>query len=122
MARRLAHAKLVGHHLEAHEAAHAREQRRVVDRLREKIVRARVEARHAVGRLVERRDHHDGNMRGLGIGLDAAADFEAVHARHHDVEQHDIRRVLLDLGERFLAVERGHDFEVLSRRASLRAA
>ena len=43
-----AHAQLVGHHLQAHQAAHAREQRRVVDRLGEEIVGARFETGDAV--------------------------------------------------------------------------
>ena len=106
LAGRLAHAKLVHHHLQAHQAAHAREQRGIVDRLGEEIVGAGIEPRDAVGRLVERGDHHDRHMGGLGIGLDAAADFEAVHARHHDVEQDDVGLVLLHALERFLAADR----------------
>ena len=35
-------------------------------------------------------------MGDVGVRLDAAADLETVHARHHHVEQHDIRRFLLD--------------------------
>jgi hypothetical protein len=65
--------------------------------------------------LVERRHHHDGHMRGLGIVLDAAADFETVHARHHHVEQHDIGIALLDLGQRLEPVERGDDLEIFGR-------
>ena len=97
LAGRLAHAQFVGHHLQAHKAAHAREQRGIVHRLGEKIVGARVQAGDAVGRLVQRGHHHHRHMGGLGIGLDAAADFEAVHARHHHVEQNDIGLVLFDL-------------------------
>ena len=45
---------------------------------------------HAVGRLVERGHHHDRNMVGRRVGLEPAADLEAVHVRHHHVEQHDV--------------------------------
>ena len=49
-----------------------------------------------VAHLVERRHHDDRDVRGLGIGLEPAADFETVHARHHDVEQHDVGLFLRD--------------------------
>ena len=64
---------------------HAREQRRVIHQLGEKIVGPRLQARDAVGRLVQRGDHHHWHMHGLGIALDAAADLEAVHAGHYHV-------------------------------------
>ena len=53
-------------------------------------VRARLEAMDAVRRLIERGHHDDGQMHGAGIGLQPAADLEAVHFRHHDVEQHHV--------------------------------
>ena len=115
MPRLLAHQQFVGHHLEPHQAAYAREQRRVVDRLGEKIIGAGIEPGQPVGRLIERRHHDDGDVRGFGIGFDAAADFETVHARHHHVEQHDVGRLGGDALERFLAVMRGDDLEILGR-------
>ena len=45
---------------------------------------------HPVGRLVERRHHHHRHVVGDGIGLEPPADLEAVHVRHHYVEQHDV--------------------------------
>ena len=64
--------------------------RDVVDRLGEEIVGAGLEPLHLVRRLVERRDHDHRHVHGPGRALDAAADLEAVHARHHDVEQHHV--------------------------------
>ena len=63
-ARSRACAQFVGHHLQAREAAHAGEQRDVVDRLGEEVVGAGLQALDAVGRLVERGDHHDRDVRG----------------------------------------------------------
>ena len=52
---------------------------------------------HAVGRLVERRDHDHRNVMGGRIVLEPAADLEAVHVGHHHVEQHDVAfRALAD--------------------------
>ncbi len=50
-----------------------------------------------------------------GFGLDAAADLEAVHARHHDVEQNDVGLVLFDAFQRLLAAERRDDLEIFRR-------
>ncbi len=119
MPRLFAHQQFVGHHFQPHERAHAREQSRVVDRLGEEIVGAGVETCDAVGRLVERRHHDDGHVRGFGIRLDAAADFEAVHARHHHVEEHDIGRLGGDAFERLFATVCGDDLEILGRQLRL---
>ena len=51
-------AHLVGHRLQPHEAADARHQRRIVERLRQEIVGASVEALEPVAGLVEG-GHHD---------------------------------------------------------------
>ena len=57
-------AQLVRHRLQAHQAAHAGEQRDVVDRLGQEVVGAGLEPLHAVGGLVERRHHDDRHMGG----------------------------------------------------------
>jgi hypothetical protein len=101
--------------LRRHQRAHPREQGGVIHRLGEEIVGARIQAGDAVGRLIQRGHHHHGNLGGLGIGFDAAADFETVHAGHHHVQQHDVGNHLLHLGEAFLTVERGHDLEIFRR-------
>ena len=46
--------------------------------------------------------HHDDGNRGIG-GLDPLEHFEAVHARHFDVEKHEIGWIALDQREPFLA-------------------
>jgi hypothetical protein len=51
-------------------------------------------------------------MQRLRIGFYAVADFEAVHARHHDIEQHDIRRVVLHDLEGGGAAVGGDDVEI----------
>ena len=57
-----AHAQLVGHHLEAGERAHARDQRDIGYRLGQEIVGAGLEPLDPIGRLVERRHHDHRNM------------------------------------------------------------
>ena len=113
--RRLAHAQFVGHQLQAYQAAHAGEQRRIVHRLGKEIVGARIEPGDAVAGLVQRGHHHHRDMGRLGIALDAAGDFKTVHARHHHVEQNDVGVALFHFGERFNAVERGDDLEIFGR-------
>ena len=51
-----------------------------------------------------RREHQDGDARGEGIRLDAAADLEAVHAGHGVVEHDQVRFPGLDGGENAGAV------------------
>ena len=85
-----AHAQLVRHHLQPRQRAHARDQHDVGDGLGQEIVGAGFQSAIAVGRAVERGDHHDGNVVRGRIGLEAAADFEAVHVGHHHVEQDDV--------------------------------
>ena len=84
------HAQFVGDHFEPRQRAHARDQRQFGDRLGQKIVGARFEAAHAVGRLVERGHHDDRNVVRRRIGLEPPAHFEAVHVGHHDVEQDEV--------------------------------
>ena len=59
------------------------------------------------GRGVLAARQHDRLQVGLG-GLQRAQRFEAVHPRHHHVEQHDVGRIaLLDRGEQFVAARVG---------------
>ena len=94
----VAHAQLVGHHLQPRQRAHAREQRHVVDRLGQKIVGAGLQPRTRSAGWSSAVTITTGNVRGRRIGFDAAADLEAVHAGHHHVEQDDVgfaaRRIL----------------------------
>jgi len=99
-----AHAQLVRQRLQPHEALDARHELEVVDRLGEEVVRAGLQAPHAVGGLVERRHHDDGDMGGARIGLQPLADLETVDAGHHDVEQDEIDLRALADGQRIVAV------------------
>ena len=84
---RSAHQHLVGQELEPRQVLHARDERDVIDQLREKIVRARLQTAEDISGLIERRHHDDGNMLRAWLRLQLAAYFEPVHARHHHVEQ-----------------------------------
>ncbi len=89
-ARRHAQQHLVVERLEAREVLDARHEGDVVDWLGQEVVGSGLEPLHLVGRLIQRGDHHDGHVHGLGRALDEAAHLEAVHARHHHVEQHHV--------------------------------
>ncbi len=88
-------AQFVDHDLEPGQRTDPRDQRDLVDRLGQEIVGAGFEAAHAVRRLVERGDEDDRQVRGRELALQQAANLEAVHARHHDVEQDDVAKPLL---------------------------
>ena len=77
-----------------------------MDRLRHEVVGAGLERRHAILGVIERGDHHDGQVGGCGIRLDPATDLEPVHARHDRVDQDEIRLTLDDLGQRLGTVAR----------------
>ena len=117
-----AHAQLVGHHLEPHQRTDAGDQHEVGRRLGEEIVGAGVEAAHAVARLVERGHHDHRNVLGRRIGLEAAADLEAVHVRHHHVEQHEIAFGALAERQRLGAARRAHHVEIFGGEPRLEQA
>jgi len=81
-----AHQHLVGKHFESRQVPRPRDQRDVVDRLGQKVVGARLEPLHSVGRLVERRDDDHRDVLRARLGLKPPADLETVHAGHHHVE------------------------------------
>jgi len=109
------HQHLVGEHLEPRQIFHARDQRDIVDRLGEKIVGTRLKSLHAVRRLVERVDDDHGNMLRARIRLQPAADLEAVHARHHHIEQDYVGPLPRTDMQRFRTVPCGAHFEILGR-------
>src|SRR5690606_8115159 len=48
------------------------------------------------------------------VVLDQRAGLVAIQARHHDVDEDDLRALVGDLGQRFEAVDRGHHFGPLA--------
>ncbi len=87
----LAVTQFVQHDLQPGQAAHAREQDEIVDRLGEEFVGARLQPRDAVGAAVQGGDQHHWDVAGGGVVLQPTADLEAVHAGHHHVQQDDVR-------------------------------
>ena len=114
--------QLVQHHFQPQQRAEAGEQRLVLDRLGEEIIGAGLEPAHPVLLLAQGGDHDDRNMGGLGRLPEPTADLEAVHARHHDVEQHDVGALGLHLVERFLAALGGDDLVILGSQFRLEQA
>ena len=89
---------------DAQQRTHAREQLRLIDRLRQKVVRAGLDAVDALLVRIERRDHDDGQKGSRGIGANPLAHFITGQTRHHHVQQHDVRYFGGHLRERFFAV------------------
>ena len=85
-----------------------------VDRLGEEVVGARVERRLVRPEIAERRQEEDRRVAAAGQRADAAAGLEAVHARHDDVEQHQVGAPLLEAGQPALAAV-GQDGAVAGR-------
>jgi hypothetical protein len=54
-------------------------------------------------------------MVGLSATLDASADFDAIHARHHDIQQHYIGLYSLDRFKRIDSIHSSVDFKILRR-------
>ena len=77
----------------AEEHLHARQQLAHRERLAEVVVGADLQAENAVELFVARGEKDDGH--GLGHAADAPAELEAVHLRHHDVEDDQAGKLVL---------------------------
>ena len=76
-----------------------------VDRLGDEVVGARLDRAQPIVAARHRGHHDHRHVAGVGILPDAPADLVAVHARHDDVEQHEVGAEP-QLRERFDAVAR----------------
>ena len=75
-------------------------------RLADEIVGAAFDAADDVLRVVERGDEDHGNVAQGRIGLDGAAQVVAIHFRHDDIGQYQVRLALADGGQGQLAIRR----------------
>jgi hypothetical protein len=78
-----------------------------LERLVDEVNRAELEPSHFLASLGERGQENDRAIASARIRLQAGAGFEAVHVRHHDVEQDQVRRRPLRDGDRVLAAPGG---------------
>ncbi len=115
-------APLVQHSLQAHQAAHSRQQRLELDRLGQEVVRSRFEPVHAFGRLAKRGNHHDWDMERGGIVLQPAAGLVPVHPRHHDVQQNEIGLPRTGKLQGLVPVRSGGDLVIFGRQLGLEEA
>src|SRR5207253_5038264 len=100
----------------AEEDLHARQQLAHRERLAEVVVRTDLESEDAVELLVARGEKDDGDA--LGLRADAAAELEAVHLRHEDVEDHQTGQLVLECVPRFEAVRVELDRIALDRKST----
>src|SRR5512139_2698413 len=75
-----------------------------VERLDEVVIGTDLEPGQPVLDVALARDEHDGDVRGPLHALDRLADLPARLLRHDDVEQHDVRKILLHHAQRFFAI------------------
>jgi hypothetical protein len=88
---------------------HARERFLVLDGLGDVVHASSTERFHFVRGLVERGHEQHRNIFRDRARFESAAGFKPVDARHHHIEQNQIRLRLLGLRQRFLAVLRDHE-------------
>ena len=105
--------RVVGMCLEAQQVPHPHAQLGAIHGLGEKVLGAGAQPEHPGVAIVQGGDHDDGNVLGGEVALDLARHLVAVHARHHDVEQDQVGRLLRHHGERFLAAGGGQEDESL---------
>jgi len=103
---RLGRVELVAQRPDAEERAQPGQQLDTLERLVEEVVGAGVEPPHLALDVGERGEQEDGHEAGRAPRLDPPADLEAVDLRHHQVEQHGVRRPAGDRVERLGAVSR----------------
>ena len=78
-----------------------------VERFGEEGVGTALETFETVGDIGLRRQHDDGNMRDVDVGLDHAEHGEAVHLGHHDIADDEVVLVGKQFAQAFLAVSAG---------------
>ena len=87
----------------------------LVERLRQEVVRAGLEAAGLVLGAVERRQQQDRQAGLVGLAAQPLADLDAVEPRHHHVEADEVGCVLRDRRQRRRPVDRLDDVVALPR-------
>ena len=70
-----------------------RAQQHRIERLRQIVLRAALDAAHDAGDVVERGDHDHRNVLRVLRALEALECLVSVHPRHHHVQQHHVERL-----------------------------
>ena len=70
------------------------------------IIRAHLEAQHPIHLLAPRREHDDGH---IATHPQPASDLQSIHARQHQVQHHQIRRLPGQIIERGLPIRQQGD-------------
>src|SRR6185437_8627507 len=90
------------------------------ERLGEVVLRADDSTPGPIEQPVLGGQHDDGNGTEYLVVLDEGTGLIAIEARHHDVDEHDVRLVIGDLGQRIESVNRSEDFATLFRKQGFR--
>jgi hypothetical protein len=118
-ARRLFSALIV-QHFDPQHRFHARHQGGLIDGFGEVFLSAGIQPDHDIFR-VWLRGHQDDRYEGqIRIVFQAPADLNPIHLGHHDVEDNEVRRLGLDLRERFHPVAGRSDVIAVHGKARLK--
>ena len=98
----------------AQHRADARHQLAGRERLGHIIVRAGFQAADAILFFATRGQHDDGHIGRAGHPPQPTAHLDPRQALDHPVEQHDVRHILLRHQQRFFAIDRMGDVEILA--------
>src|SRR5215813_6564411 len=90
--------------------------------LRQVLARANHASTRTIEQAVLRRQHYHGCSGKTRTALDERAGLVTIEARHQDVAEDDVRRVVVDLRERFEAVLREDDLAAGLCEENLRTA
>ena len=110
---------LVVQRLGAQIGAHARNQRRMLDRLGQILVGAGIQAMHDVLQRGFRGHQDDRHVRQRSIGPNLPGDLEAIQLGHHHVEEHEVGQQRTNRLQRLLAVDRLRGLVAPARQARL---
>src|SRR6266850_8263978 len=94
--------------LELQGSLNTRDELPLVDRLREEIVRPSFDAFDAIVDAIQGGHDDDGEQPCVVVVLENTADGEAVHDRHHDVQQDEVWGLSRDFLQGLLAVPGAH--------------
>ena len=87
-----------------------------LERLRQVVVPADLEPAGLVLDVLEGAQKHDRQLARRLLRAKPAAYLEAVEARHHDIEEHEIRRAFLDAAEGRRTIERDAQLVIAAQR------
>ena len=108
--------------VEARDRLHAGAQFGAIKRFGQKIVGAGGQPLQLGGAIIQRRHHHNRHFGQGRVGAQPAADFIAIHAGHHHVEQDQVRAQGVRQLQGLRPILRQHQFVIVVEQGGLHCA